>query len=285
MSYLHSVMNAAWTADLAGKLATATADAKPVEALGKLTGQFRDVRRSARKLISGLEDLAEADGRSGQLVATAMAEWAKLDAAETALAEAIKPVKGEDDDKPSTRPADLVRPDAEKAIADYKAAAEAFVTAAKAAGDDREGWTACYITSGKLYEVGRDGTLAGDKHAAAEPYLWPIAHDVRPANQALGYGGAVGCQHCHATDSPIFFAKATPACPAPVEEVEPVAMYELLGEDGTYWKNFARSFVFRPMLKIVGLAAAAILTAVVLLYAFLGLRAMLAAIAARSDES
>jgi hypothetical protein len=62
-------------------------------------------------------------------------------------------------------------------------------------------------------------------------------------------------------------------------------MHELLAEDGLYWEMFARSFVFRPMLKIVGLAASGILGAIVLLYLFLGLRAMLAKIASRSQRT
>ncbi len=38
----------------------------------------------------------------------------------------------------------------------------------------------------------------------AEPYLWPIAHDVRPAAQSLGVRR---CEDCHSTGSPFFFGK------------------------------------------------------------------------------
>jgi hypothetical protein len=62
-----------------------------------------------------------------------------------------------------------------------------------------------YIAGGKLHRLGA-GKLRAEDHAQAQPYLWPIAHDVRPATQALG---AKGCQDCHSTEAAIFFGKVS----------------------------------------------------------------------------
>ena len=141
-------------------------------------------------------------------------------------------------------------------------------------GDDGQ---PVYVAGGELYRLGKDGALSdGEAHAAAEPYAWPFAHDVRPAGKSLGVGGATGCEDCHTTDSPMFFGEVLAEAPAPVGKANVKKMHELLGEDGTYWKLFAMSFVFRPMLKIVGFASAAIIGAILLLYGLRALRAFLA---------
>ena len=61
-----------------------------------------------------------------------------------------------------------------------------------------------YICGGELYRLDDAGKLSSQEHPAARPYLWPIAHDVRPAAQSLGVRG---CEDCHSTDSPFFFGK------------------------------------------------------------------------------
>jgi hypothetical protein len=61
-----------------------------------------------------------------------------------------------------------------------------------------------YIAGGKLYSLDEAGRLASSEHKMAAPYLWPIAHDVRPAAQSLGVRR---CEDCHSTDSPFFFGK------------------------------------------------------------------------------
>jgi hypothetical protein len=60
-----------------------------------------------------------------------------------------------------------------------------------------------YIAGGVLYKLDENKNLieTGD-HEAAKPYIWPLAHDVRGAQQALG---ARGCEDCHNEDS-VFFA-------------------------------------------------------------------------------
>ena len=156
--------------------------------------------------------------------------------------------------------------------------------AAIAEGADDKAGQAVYVCGGKLYKLS-GGKLVGEKHKSAEPYLWAFAHDVRPAGMSLGApAGAAGCDDCHATDSPTFFGEVVAEAPAPIDEPTVVKMYELRGEDGTYWELFARSFVFRPMLKIVGFASSGIIGAIVLLYAFLGLKVFLARIGWRRRQ-
>lgn len=61
---------------------------------------------------------------------------------------------------------------------------------------------AVYIAGGKLYQLSDSGELATSDHEAADPYLWPVAHNVRPAAQSLGIRG---CEDCHSEDSPFLF--------------------------------------------------------------------------------
>jgi len=62
-----------------------------------------------------------------------------------------------------------------------------------------------YIAGGRLYFLDETGKLCQqDNHPAAKPYLWPIAHDVRPAAQALGVRR---CEDCHSPEAPFFFGK------------------------------------------------------------------------------
>jgi hypothetical protein len=61
-----------------------------------------------------------------------------------------------------------------------------------------------YVAGGRIYLLGSGVELTSVEHPAAAPYLWPIAHDVRPAAQSLGIRR---CEDCHSTDSPFFFGK------------------------------------------------------------------------------
>ena len=57
--------------------------------------------------------------------------------------------------------------------------------------------------------------------AQAEPYLWPIGHDVRPASQALG---AKGCQDCHSEKAAIFFGNVAVDSPLAADRATPWKM-------------------------------------------------------------
>jgi hypothetical protein len=119
-----------------------------------------------------------------------------------------------------------------------------------------------YISGGKVYSLDESGKLWSEEHKAAEPYLWPIAHNVRPAAQSLGIRY---CTDCHATDAPFFFGDV--AVDSPVFTGRGTKkMVEFQNVNPSYARAFAFSFVFRPMMKIVSLGSCAIIALVLLLY-------------------
>ncbi|MBN1806908.1 MAG: hypothetical protein JW837_16795 [Sedimentisphaerales bacterium] len=124
-----------------------------------------------------------------------------------------------------------------------------------------------YISGGKLYQLDDSGKLSAEENAAASPYLWPVAHDVRPAAQSLGIRY---CTDCHAMDAPFFFGDVAVDSPA-VTGRGTMQMVKFQNVDPSYAKAFAFSFVFRPMMKMVCLACCAIIGIVLLLY---GLKAL-----------
>lgn len=147
-------------------------------------------------------------------------------------------------------------------VDDWRPLTEAQIAAALTQlSDDKT--KAVYIAGGRLYQL--DGqTLTSADNAAAQPYAWPIAHDVRPAEQALGVRL---CKDCHTTDSPFFFGKTERDTPVKTEAgAEFVEMIELQGIDRLYMWLFNASFVFRPMLKLVAIAACGLIGLVVLTY-------------------
>jgi len=122
-----------------------------------------------------------------------------------------------------------------------------------------------YISGGSLYSLDDSGQLKKEEnHPAAEPYLWPIAHDVRPAAQSLGIRY---CTDCHATDAPFFFGDVSIDSPI-VAARGSVKMVDFQGDiDAFYTKVFAFSFVFRPWMKVIALGSCVVIGAVLLLYA------------------
>lgn len=132
-----------------------------------------------------------------------------------------------------------------------------------------------YITGGRLYRLGSGGQLQVSDNAAADPYHWPLAHEVRPARQALGVGGAVGCEHCHAPDSPFFFGEVKAPALADLPGAKVTPMYEFQELDGTVVWAFAQSFMFRPYLKVTAFVTGGIVAAVAVLYGFYALGAIL----------
>ncbi len=122
-----------------------------------------------------------------------------------------------------------------------------------------EGQVAVYITGGRLHMLENDAVVARE-HEAAKPYSWPLAHDVRPANQALG---ARSCMECHAADSP-FIAGLVAAQPVSPNEEVIRAMHELQNVDIELWETWARGFGMRDAFKIAGFTAAGIIALVLL---------------------
>ncbi len=140
-------------------------------------------------------------------------------------------------------------------------------------GEEVEG-QAVYVCGGQVFSVEGD-KLVGKEHAAAEPYLWPIGHNVRPAAQSLGIRY---CTDCHSTGEGFFFGKVTVGGPLAAVQGKTVEITKFAQVDPTFTKLFAMSFVFRPMMKIVSLAACGVIALVLLLFALKALGVVVAAI-------
>ena len=120
--------------------------------------------------------------------------------------------------------------------------------------------------------------MRAEESAQAQPYLWPIAHDVRPATQALG---AKGCQECHSTDAAVFFGKVAVDSPLASERVSWTMNRFEKNLDAGYQSRLAGSWRYRGMLKAIGLGAAAILLLFLLAYLFRAIDRVSAATARR----
>jgi hypothetical protein len=136
--------------------------------------------------------------------------------------------------------------------------------------DDPAKGPAVYIAAGKLYRL-NNGKLASEENAAAKPYAWALAHDVRPASQALG---ARGCADCHSSDSQVYFATITARGPVDSTNALSKGIWEMRGDDKTVGSIFAYTFTFRPMLKCIVFGAAFVVLAVLAHYGLRGVGAI-----------
>jgi len=127
---------------------------------------------------------------------------------------------------------------------------------------------AVYIGGGRMFSLDPSGKLTGQADRAAQPYTWPLAHEVRPAAQALGAGG---CADCHRANGPFFFGEVAAAGPASLGPAPVVAMHQLEALSAPLQNLWGLSFVFRPFFKLAGFAASGLIAAVLLLYGFFGL--------------
>ena len=125
-----------------------------------------------------------------------------------------------------------------------------------------------YVCGGRAFQLNGEQNLQSMDHPAARPYLWPVAHDVRPAAQSLGVRG---CEDCHAEDSPFFFGTVAVDSPFAAVNSTPYTMIAFEGLDEAYTRAFAFSFRFRPWFKIVTLACAGILILILWIYSARGL--------------
>jgi hypothetical protein len=130
-----------------------------------------------------------------------------------------------------------------------------------------------YIAVGKLFRLDH-GQLISEENAAAKPYAWALAHDVRPASQALG---ARGCADCHSADSQVYFANVVARGPVDSTNALSKGIWEMRGDNKKVGSFFAFTFTFRPMLKIIVFAASFIVLAVLIHYGLRGVGAITAA--------
>jgi hypothetical protein len=145
--------------------------------------------------------------------------------------------------------------------------------------EDAAAGPAVYIAGGKLHRLDSAGLLRSEEHAQAQPYLWPLAHDVRPASQALG---AKGCQDCHSTGAPLIFGNVAVDSPLAAERTAAWKMHRFQkGLDVAYQTRLAQSWRYRSWLKISGLAAAGLLLLLLLAYVLRAIERLSAATAER----
>lgn len=132
--------------------------------------------------------------------------------------------------------------------------------------DDAAKGQAVFIAAGKLYRLDRT-TLVSEESDFAKPYAWALAHDVRPASQALG---ARGCSDCHSGDTPLYFS--TVVARGPVDPTNGIskAMWQLRGKDNTVASVFAFTFKFRLLLKCIVFSCSFIVLAVLVHYGLRG---------------
>lgn len=114
---------------------------------------------------------------------------------------------------------------------------------------------AVYVSGGRMFSRTKSGDLASDGHAAAEPVVWPLAHNVRPAQQSLGWKG---CGDCHSGGSDFFFARLEGRGPLLTKRVERRSASSVMGLGGLFQRVFGLSFLVRPVFKAV-LAVCALL--------------------------
>lgn len=128
-----------------------------------------------------------------------------------------------------------------------------------------------YVCNGRCYRLGGSGVLVESVHSAGNPYTWPLGHDVRPAAQSLGAGG---CQDCHASDAPFFFAQVVTGSPVQVNAPATVAMHELQGLDPKDLDFIALSVRWRPWFVGAAVALAGLLAFALARYIVLALEAV-----------
>ncbi len=142
--------------------------------------------------------------------------------------------------------------------------------------------TPVYISGGKLFRLDGSGGLTQADHPAARPYSWAFAHDVRPAAQSLGVRG---CSDCHATNAPFYFGRIDVDSPVAALQGAVKTMTDFQDLGSVYPRVFALSFMFRPWLKVLALAAFAVMAAVLLVFGFRGLSRVLEAVASTGKRT
>jgi len=125
-----------------------------------------------------------------------------------------------------------------------------------------------YISGGKMFQLDETGNLAAAEHAAAEPVVWPLGHQVRPAQQSLGING---CTDCHTEESNFFFNTVKGDGPLKTQRIALHSANTFMGLDKPYQKLFGLSFRIRPVFKVVLFVSALIVGSMLLIVALLAL--------------
>ena len=115
-----------------------------------------------------------------------------------------------------------------------------------------------------MYRRGEGQTLeVSDLPVEQVRYAWPLAHDVRPAQQSLG---ARGCIECHTNGAPIFDSTTDSAAVLTAASTAR-PMHALRGDAMGALRTFAATYPLRPVLIVIATLSAAALALVLLAYA------------------
>ena len=123
---------------------------------------------------------------------------------------------------------------------------KAFIGSDKNMSGEAEG-KYFYVCGGRKFFLENE-KLVSKKDPAAEPVLWPLGHQVRPARQSLGING---CKDCHSVNSSFFFSAVRGMGPLVTDEVEEKPGVAFMGLDAPYQRLFGLSFTVRPILKLL----------------------------------
>jgi len=105
-----------------------------------------------------------------------------------------------------------------------------------------------YVASGFVFSLNDRGRLKESEHPAARAVSWPLAHNVRPAQQALGKNG---CTDCHSPGSKIFFGQISARSPLKTLYRDFMLGSYLMKTGSLYQFLFGFTFLVRPAFKLV----------------------------------
>jgi hypothetical protein len=128
---------------------------------------------------------------------------------------------------------------------------------------------AVYVSRGRVHRLGSGGELEGREDPAAQPVAWPIAHNVRPAQQALG---SEGCTECHGKSAPFFYGEVEVPSPVDLGGPSRLPMRVFLKAEQEELDAWALSYRYRSLFKVIGYSAAGLLLLVLLAYSLPAIR-------------
>ncbi len=147
--------------------------------------------------------------------------------------------------------------DAEE-VARTSQVAERMGLALAAIEEAMPGTQSIYISGGQGFVRDQEGIKTIDAEElknAADPYAWPLAHNVRPARQSLG---ATGCTECHSDQSLFFNAEIAPVGLLPNQQTTSIKSHVLQQADMERLGRWNQMFQGRSMFKVFGLLALAV---------------------------
>ncbi len=118
-----------------------------------------------------------------------------------------------------------------------------------------------YVTAGRVFSLDKGGKLKVAEHQAARPFSWPLAHVVRPAQQALGKNG---CTDCHSPGAGFFFGKVEASSPLKTSSKETKLQADWMKTGTLFQFLFGITFLVRPAFKLL-LAGCLLVTGLILL--------------------